>query len=494
MQLSTMAASVTTSGNETICAISTPHGVGGIAVVRVSGPRALQTVSKIWKGADLDKCLSHTAHLGTVNDTEGKPLDQAVATLFKAPNSYTGEDVVELSVHGSVYIQQQLVESLIAAGARLAEPGEFTRRAYLAGKLDLAQAESVADVIASDSRAAHRIAISQMRGKYSQRLNQLRGQLLDLTALLELELDFSEEDVEFADRRKLKNLAAEIYDEVQRLHDSFQAGTAIKTGIPVAIVGAVNAGKSSLLNALVGDDRAIVSDVPGTTRDTVEETIALGDYRFRFIDTAGLRHTDDTVEKIGIDRSYTALAKARIVIVVIDATTLPQNVPFNASSQTSDCQQKIFDILPADLAKALKKANLSHIIIALNKTDLLTEPQSATPTPESATEANSTECISLSAISGQGLDQLRHSLIAAATLDARGASEGLLVTNLRHAQALAAARSPLARVIKGLQDELPADLIAIDLREALRHLSSITAEIPSTEVLATIFSRFCIGK
>ncbi|MDE5786516.1 MAG: tRNA uridine-5-carboxymethylaminomethyl(34) synthesis GTPase MnmE, partial [Duncaniella sp.] len=307
-----------TDDNSTICAISTPPGIGGIAVARISGPRAIEITDTIWQGLPLTDAASHTAHLGTIVDAEGAILDQGVATVYRAPRSFTGENTVELSVHGSTYIQRRLIETLISAGCTLAQPGEFTRRAFAAGKMDLAEAEAIADVIASNSRAAHRIAVTQMKGAYSRRLNDLRSQLLELAALLELELDFSEEDVEFASRENLRNIASDIHAEVTRLHSSFAAGQAIKDGIPVAIVGATNAGKSSLLNTLIGDDRAIVSDIHGTTRDTIEETLETGDYLFRFIDTAGLRETDDTIEQIGIQRSRQAIDRAMITILVID--------------------------------------------------------------------------------------------------------------------------------------------------------------------------------
>jgi tRNA modification GTPase len=318
MQFHTMVASqINDIAN--ICAISTAPGVGGIAVARVSGPEAINIVDKIWHGKKLADVASHTAHLGNIDDRSGNTLDQAVATVFRAPASFTGEDVVEISVHGSTYIQAELIATLVAAGARLAEPGEFTRRAFTAGKMDLAQAEAIADLIASQSRAAHRVAMSQMRGGVSKRLAQLRDQLIELASLLELELDFSEEDVEFASRTRLIDIAQQIYAEVTRLHKSFDAGSAIKNGIPIAIVGDTNAGKSSLLNALVGDERAIVSNIHGTTRDIVEDTVTIGNNLFRLMDTAGLRDTTDPVEQIGIERSHRAMQKASITLLVTDA-------------------------------------------------------------------------------------------------------------------------------------------------------------------------------
>lgn len=447
---------------DTICAISTPPGCGGIAVVRVSGPAALAVVGKIWQGKDLDDVASHTAHLGNIVDEKGEALDRGVATVFRAPRSFTGEDVVELAVHGSRYIQRRLLEALVQAGARLAGPGEFTRRAFLNGRLDLAQAEAVADVIASDSRAAHRIAMNQMRGTFSKRLADLRDSLVEIASLLELELDFSEEDVTFASREKLLVLATEIHNEVTRLHHSFSDGRAIKEGIPVAIVGPTNAGKSSLLNAILGDDRAIVSDIHGTTRDTVEETIEIGDFRFRFIDTAGLRHTDDAIEQIGITRSLQAIDKASIVILTLDGS-----LPVDADT----------------LHEVKEHARGRHLIIALNKKDLGTAAQ----LPGEAT-------IAISTITGEGLIALQDRLEDIGRQLCGSADSDILVTNARHAAALAQAAETSARVIDGLNAGLPGDLIAQDLRATIAHLSEITGEIPSQEILTTIFSRFCIGK
>lgn len=453
--------------NATICAISTPPGIGGIAVARISGPAAIEIVGKQWKGRPLDEVASHTAHLGIILDNTSQPLDQAVATVYRAPCSFTGEDVVEIAVHGSRYIQRELLSSIISAGARLAEPGEFTRRAFSAGKMDLAEAEAVADVIASNSRAAHRIALSQMRGRFSERLRSLREQLVDLASLLELELDFSEEEVEFASRQHMRDLAARINREVNRLHRSFASGQAIKDGIPVAIIGPTNAGKSSLLNALIGDDRAIVSDIHGTTRDTIEETLEIGDYLFRFIDTAGLRDTADRIEQIGIQRSRQAIASARIIIAVFDAT-----VPIDQ------------DIL--DLACSNTEA---HLIVALNKIDLDILPRTDNVSlPDRATD------IRISATTGDGIDTLRDILRQTAEAENGNADEGIIVTNARHAEALRQAADSSSRVIDALDANISGDLIAQDLRLTIHHLATITGDIPSTEILATIFSRFCIGK
>lgn len=308
--------------DDTICAISAPPGVGGIAVARICGQDAINITDKIWQGKRLSDAKSHTAHLGTILAPDGSTLDEGVATVFRAPRSYTGQDTVEISIHGSRWIQRELISALVAAGARPAEPGEFTRRAFAAGRFDLSEAEAVADLIASSSKAAHRLAINQMRGSVSKQLESLREQLVELASLLELELDFSEEDLEFASRTHLVELAEAVGSEISRLTKTYRTGTAIKEGIPVAIIGHTNAGKSSLLNALVGDERAIVSEIHGTTRDIVEDRIELGSYLIRLQDTAGLRQdTDDTIERIGIERSINAAVKAEIIIYLIDASS-----------------------------------------------------------------------------------------------------------------------------------------------------------------------------
>ena len=477
-----------TSTEDTICAVSTPAGVGGIAVIRVSGSDALEVCSKIWRGKPLSGVASHTAHLGTVTDLDGYALDQAVATVFRAPASFTGQDVVELSVHGSRYVQQQLIQALIGAGARLAEAGEFTRRAFIAGKLDLAQAEAVADIIASEGREAHTLAMTQMRGGFSCRLAQLRQELLEIASLLELELDFSEEDVEFASRIHLRQLAATVKDEVDRLSASFSAGQAIKNGIPVAIIGRPNVGKSSILNRLLGDDRAIVSNIPGTTRDTIEDTITISGYTFRLIDTAGLRSTPDTIEALGVERSLAAAARARIVVYVTtpDASLgqlMEELIPIKEKMQTEAKLLIVYnkiDTLSRENTVAYDGGATSAIAASISRQLSDNEHQLTA------------DVCAMSALTGLGFQALPETLADIAGRSA--AAHDLLITNARHYEALCASSESMARVINGLEASLSGDLIAIDLRQAISDLGSITGTITTPEILFTIFSRFCIGK
>ncbi len=470
-----MAEKPQTLNSDTICAIATAPGTGGIAVIRLAGPEAFAIADKIWQGTTLSQTKSHTAHLGNILDTDNSVLDQAVATTFRAPHSYTGDDTVEFSVHGSPYVQKRLLEVLCHNGARIAQPGEYTRRAFTAGNIDLSQAEAIADLIAARSRAAHRVAVSQMRGGVSRRLNQLRQQLIDLSALLELELDFSEQDVEFAPRDRLIDLAQQIYAEVTRLHGTYSRGAAIREGIPVAIAGPTNAGKSSLLNTLLGDDRAIVSDIHGTTRDTIEDTITIGDHLVRIIDTAGLRHTNDTIEQIGIQRTRRAINTAAITLLIVDAT---------APDAISGTEKDTFRDIIANTG--------STIIAAINKTDIA-DPHPAAEKLRQILPPG-TPLLEISAHTGLGIPRLLRAIEEKLTQITGDINADILITNARQAQALADAATAAAAVIDALRDGIPADLVALDIRDTLHHLASLTGTITSTTILHTIFSRFCIGK
>lgn len=460
--------------SDTICAVSTPHGKGGIAVVRVSGPDALPTVMKSWKGANLAAAPSHTLHFGRIVYPDGETLDEVVASVFRAPHSFTGEDVVELSCHGSTWVQSQIVALLIANGCRAAEGGEFTRRAFLNRKLDLSQAEAIADVIASSSRAAHRIAVSQMRGGFSRMLSALREKLLEFVSLIELELDFSEEEVEFADRTRLVALAEDINTTLSRLADSFAIGNAIKNGIPVAIVGEPNAGKSTLLNRLLHDDKALVSDIRGTTRDAIEDTIDLGGLTFRFIDTAGIRQTDDAIESMGIERTFKKISEAGIVLWMIDATQPLDNIPAVAA-----------DILPRTKGKTL--------IAVVNKIDRL-DPDTLASVHKAIEKATpSTRAAFISAKCDIDVDRLEQMLLKAAQIPDND-PDAVVVANARHYDALVHARDAIQRAIDGLKAGISGDFAAQDIRECMHYLGEITGEITTDEVLGSIFSRFCIGK
>ncbi len=457
---------------DTICAIATPAGMGGIAVVRVSGPAAIDVVSHRWQGKPLRHMASHTAHLGRITDSHGELLDEVVLTLYRGPRSFTGEDVVELSCHGSRWIQQQLLASLIEAGCRMAEPGEFTRRAFASGRIDLAQAEAVADVIAAQSAAAHRVAMNQMRGAYSTELRHLRGQLLHFVALIELELDFSEEDVTFAERSEVITLAERLRAVIDRLAASFRAGNAIKQGLPVAIVGQTNAGKSTLLNALVHDERALVSDVHGTTRDVIEDVVALGGTLFRFIDTAGIRQSSDVVEAMGIERSFQKLDQAQLVLWVIDAAT-PADEVVRFSRQ----------ILPHCEGKSL--------LAVVNKTDLASpEPVTSALQPLMPADAS---IIAITAKDASDVERLQRCIVERAALPAVD-GDTVIVTNARHHQALCRAAEALDRALAGLRDGLSGDLVSQDIREVVHHLGTITGQVTTHDLLGEIFANFCIGK
>ena len=460
----------------TICAPATASG-GAMAVIRVSGPEAIAITSRIFS-KDLSKANGYTLHYGWIKSTgaNAEIIDDVLVSVFRTPNSYTGEDSTEISCHGSHYIVEKIMEALIQSGARMAAPGEFTKRAFLAGKMDLSQAEAVADLIASGNEATHRMALSQMRGGFSHELEELRTQLLHLTSLLELELDFSDhEDLEFADRKELTSLANTIYNHVHRLTESFRTGNALKRGIPVAIIGAPNVGKSTLLNALVHEDRAIVSDIQGTTRDLIEDTIQIDDITFRFIDTAGLRETSDRIEQLGIERSIQAAQKADIIILLTE---------------------------PGKSFPEISTPPHSIILPVINKADLLS-PETALSAQTSALQSTSSTATTIaqnplyiSSRTGSGLSELNSQLLSAAhKLLSPIDSDTTVVTNLRHYEALLHAQEALLRTNQALSYNLPGDLIAEDLRQCLHFLAEITGgEITTPEVLSNIFKNFCIGK
>ena len=481
--------------DDTICAPATIPGTGAISVIRVSGPDALTVADRIiqCRKGSISEAEGYTIKFGTVHDASGAVLDEVLVSIFHAPHSYTGENSVEISCHASSYIVSSLMDLLFAAGARAAEPGEFTQRAFLNGKMDLAQAEAVADVIASQNAAAHRIAFKQMKGGFSSELRDMRSELLELVSLMELELDFSEEEVEFADRTRLNELLTALTAHISRLIDSFKLGNAIKNGVPVAIAGATNTGKSTLLNALLGEDRAIVSDVHGTTRDTIEETLNIDGVLFRFIDTAGLRETSEIVEKIGIERTFKKISEASIVLGMVDLTrdfdsscetvsSIVESVDFNA-------QKLVFLLNKTDICEVNKNVQIINYIVSL----LNNKGVMSTLISNCGEVADSVAIIPISAKTGIGTDVLR-SVLASSQRDLLADSDTTLVTNQRHVQALTDARTSLLRTQEGLAYELPTDLAAQDIREAIYHLGSIVGEISTDEVLGNIFRNFCIGK
>ena len=445
---------------ETICALATATG-GAIGIIRISGPKSLEILSHVFS-KEISNAQPNTIHYGNIKDGT-EVVDEVLVSVFRAPHSYTGEDSVEISCHGSRYILNKVLALLIANGCRQAGPGEFTQRAYLNGKMDLSQAEAVADLIASTNQATHQIAMSQLRGHFSSKLAQLREQLLKLTSLLELELDFSDhEDLEFADRSELLELAKTIDNHVNRLAYSFQTGQALKQGIPVAIVGKTNVGKSTLLNRLLKDDRAIVSDVHGTTRDTIEDTIDINGITFRFIDTAGIRQTQDEVEQIGITRTYAAIDKARIVLWLIDAEPSTE-----------------------EISNILQRTENKKLIVIKNKAD---------KADNNSYNSLKLPFITISAKFGTGIDELEEAIYEAADIPALTEND-IIVTNARHYDALVRAHDSIQHVIDGLQIQLSGDLLSEDLRQALDTLAEITGgQITPNEVLGNIFKNFCVGK
>lgn len=454
--------------NSTIVAIATATG-GAIGIIRLSGPEALIVCDHVFKSAkgrrlaDAKPYMLHFGHICASNPDGGEELiDEVLVSVFRAPNSYTGEDCVEINCHGSRFILQRVVELLIASGARMAEPGEFTKRAFLNGKFDLSQAEAVADLISCYSTATHRLAINQMRGGVSSELSRLRNQLLHLTSLMELELDFSEEDVEFVSREELRSLALTIEDRIAHLADSFQTGNAIKNGVTVAIVGAPNVGKSTLLNALLKEEKAIVSEVQGTTRDVIEDVIQIEGITFRFFDTAGIRKTTDRIEQMGIDRTLQTLSRAQIVLLL---------------------SEKGIDFPHLDIPED------KVVLRVVNKSDI-THPQNSFI----FNKVSPGGYIHISALTGAGMPLLTHELIKAAAVPEINGNEPI-ITSLRHYESLTLARSDIHRVLDALQNQIPCDLVSQDLRQCLHHLAEITGgEITSDDVLGSIFSSFCIGK
>ena len=458
---------------DTICAVATAPG-GAIGIIRVSGEQAIAITDRIFmpigaNGKTLAQRKPYTLAFGNIVTAQGDIIDQVLVSIFHAPHSYTGEQSVEISCHASTYILQQVMQLLVTNGCRPAEPGEYTQRAFLNGKMDLSQAEAVADLIASHSAASHRMAMNQMRGAFSTELSDLRDKLLHLTSLIELELDFSDhEELEFADRTQLVDVAQKIQHTVQRLIQSFRIGNAIKNGIPTVIIGETNAGKSTLLNLLVGEERAIVSDIHGTTRDVIEDTVNIDGKIFRFIDTAGIRDTTDTIESIGIERSLAKIKQAEIILLMLDATCANEQYQALSNKVLPLCQDK-------------------HLLVIVNKCDKAT-PTTIIPLPENATQIN------ISAKTKQGIEQLKTQL-SLLLPDADIMAGSAIVSNIRHLKALQSANDDINRVLEGLQTDLPTDLVSQDLRSCLYHLAQITGgEIQTDEVLGNIFKHFCIGK
>lgn len=496
---------------DTICAIATPHGMGAIATIRISGNQSFLIVASLFQHnkhfIDPTKIVSHKAYHGFIFDND-EMIDEVVVTFFKSPHSFTGEDSAEISLHGSVYIQQKLLQILISHGCRMAEAGEFTRRAFVNGKFDLAQAEAIADLISSESEATHRVAINQLKGGFSKELQVLRSKLLEMTALMELELDFSEEDVEFANREQLKALLEETISKVNILKDSFRLGNAIKNGVPVAIVGQTNTGKSTLLNALLGEERAIVSDIAGTTRDTIEEILNIDGTQYRIIDTAGIRETDEAIEKIGIERTFKKISEADIVIGMIDGTL------------------SFTEIVEA--AKTIiSKVNIlkQSLLLIINKNDLIDTPSFYMINYDLKERLKCSYEENIKAHGGYMTDEYGYSITGHELRDLRNLiyikimsakndkdverlkkdivyhrptykvdTDAVLVTNIRHYEALVRASESLKWVEKGLENGTPTEFIAMDLRGAIHFIGKITGEITTDEILGSIFSRFCIGK
>ena len=450
---------------DTICALSTPEGIGAIALIRLSGKDAISIINAVFS-KDVSDVKSHTAHFGSIKN-DAQILDEVLLTVFKNPNSFTGENLVEIGCHGSPYIKAEIIKLLIKRGARLAGPGEFSMRAFFNGKMDLSQTEAVADLIASGSEKAHKLAMHQMRGGFSKEISELRQELMNFASLIELELDFSEEDVEFADRRQLEDLINLVEGKINKLLNSFQYGNAIKNGVPVAIVGPPNAGKSTLLNVLLNEDKAIVSDIAGTTRDVIEDTMIIDGVEFRFIDTAGIRETKDVIENLGIKRSYDQIKLARIVFLVIDLIGM-------TSSSVLE-QIRIF--------KEEAISEEQTLVCIFNKVDEV---------DKAAFESLNEIGVFISAKSKKGIEALQKRLVA--EIGEESSEGGVVVTNIRHYEILQKCQISVSKVKEGLDMQITADLLAMDIRETMNLLGEITGEISSDDLLGNIFANFCIGK
>jgi tRNA modification GTPase len=456
-----------------ICALATAPGVGAIAVIRVSGKGCINIVNKIFnpkkQNVEIEKSAGYRIYFGAITENE-QTIDDVLVSVFKQPHSYTGEDSIEISCHGSAYIQQKIIEALINQGVRLAKPGEFTLRAFMNGKFDLSQAEAVADLIASNSKSSHGLALQQMRGGFSSKIKDLRQQLLDFASLIELELDFSEEDVEFADRDQLFKLLENLSTELKSLLDSFQLGNVLKKGIPVAIIGKPNVGKSTLLNAILNEEKAIVSEIPGTTRDLIEDSISIEGVNFRFIDTAGLRQSGDKIEKIGIERTREKIKQASIILYLCDI---------------SQCSQGSLDEILEEFKEYIHDGSKRFILVG-NKIDKLVE------VPQKFGELVDLETIFVSAKRKENISMLTDSLLK--SVREIKLNDKAIVSNVRHFEALKMSLEAIHNVESGLKEGIPSDLVTIDIRQALYHLGEITGQITTNEILGNIFGKFCIGK
>jgi tRNA modification GTPase len=467
--------------NDTIVALASPSGSGAIAVIRVSGTEAISICKSVFSsisGKDISKQKSHTLHLGHVVDGD-KIIDQVLLSIFKGTHSYTGENTIEISCHGSTYIQQQIIQLLLRKGCRMANAGEFTLRSFLNGKMDLSQAEAVADLISSDNEASHQIAMQQMRGGFSNEIMQLRQELLNFASLIELELDFAEEDVAFADRTQFRDLLNRIEFVLKRLIDSFAVGNVIKNGIPIAIVGEPNVGKSTLLNALLNEERAIVSEIAGTTRDTIEDELVIGGIGFRFIDTAGIRDTEDVVESIGIKKTFEKIEQAQVVLYLVDGSRLSVDGKL--------------DTILVEIGKTRNQFPQKPILIIINKMDLISPEIISKINSKLTTNNQQLTTIYISAKENMGVDELKNQLLSFVNTGALRNNE-TIVTNTRHYDSLLKALEEIQKVNFGLQTNISSDLMAIDIREALYHFGMITGEVTNDELLGNIFANFCIGK